>query len=230
MSTLRDGMQWFKNTFGDRIRQGADGTPFGLNFLTALATQETFEVWGRVFGKLPEARILEICVGDVIDAPARTAFPVDKVALLGIADGAKIFAVARAALEDMGQYVPEYGAIAKAHPDKFCHGFGIFQYDIQFSKPRDDPGFFLNKDWYGFEACLAKSLEELKEAQARAKLAGLQQLDDMQSAYVAIAYNAGHFDPAKGLKQGFYDKNSGKYYGELIHDYIELAAQVGGDA
>jgi len=226
MTKLLDGMKWFKKTFGDRIKEGVEGTSFDLTFLTALATQETFEVWGRVLDKLPEARILEICVGDVIDAPGRKAFPKDKASLLGIADGAKIFAIARAALEDMGQYIHEYGDIAKAHPDKFCHGFGIFQYDIQFCKPTGDPDFFLDKKWRDFDACLGKCIEELKEAQTRAKLGALGHLDALQSAYVAIAYNSGHFDPEKGLKQGFYEKDTGKYYGELIYDYIQTAAQA----
>jgi hypothetical protein len=47
----------------------------------------------------------------------------------------------------------------------------------------------------------------------------------MQSAAVAIAYNTGGFNPAKGLKQGF--KNSdGRFYGEEIFDFIAVSKTV----
>ena len=47
----------------------------------------------------------------------------------------------------------------------------------------------------------------------------------MEQAFVAIAYNAGSFKPERGLKQGFKD-SSGKFYGELIAQYIALAKTV----
>jgi hypothetical protein len=46
----------------------------------------------------------------------------------------------------------------------------------------------------------------------------------MEFAFVAIAYNAGHCDPSKGLKQGHYD--DGQYYGEAIFNYLRQSRKV----
>jgi len=43
-------------------------------------------------------------------------------------------------------------------------------------------------------------------------------------ASVAIAYNAGNFKPAKGLKQGYFDGS--KYYGEAFFDWLRLSKTV----
>jgi len=43
-------------------------------------------------------------------------------------------------------------------------------------------------------------------------------------AAVAIAYNSGRYDPAKGLKQGYFDGT--KYYGESYFAYLQLAGSV----
>jgi hypothetical protein len=112
---------------------------------------------------------------------------------------------------------------AVQNPSKFCHGFGIFQFDIQFFPT--DPDYFLKKGWQSFDTCLAMCLHELKAAKTRAKLGSKQTLSDKEMVYVAIAYNVGHFSPSKGFKQGFKDK-SGKFYGEYIWDYLQLAKSV----
>jgi len=125
----------------------------------------------------------------------------------------------------MGQFIAVYHKIAKANPDKFCHGFGIFQYDLQFAKAGVDPDYFLNRDWFDFGKCLTKALHELKGGLAKAGVAGKPVLTPEELAHVAIAYNTGSFNPAKGLKQGFKDA-SGKFYGELIFSYILLAQTV----
>lgn len=223
MASTLDGMKWFKATFGADVSNAVANTPFTLNFLTVIATQETSEVWLSIFQTLSTAEVLAVCVGDTIDGPNRTAFPTGKAALLAIPNGEDIFETACAALVAVGRYDKAYGKIAANNPNKFCHGFGIFQYDIQFC--RNDPDFFLQKQWYDFDACLAKCLQELKVAQAAAKLLDKPELSDLELAYVAIAYNTGSFNPAKGLKQGFKDAD-GRYYGELIAGYIQLAAQA----
>jgi len=225
MGTIGDGMAWFKNTFRGQINPAITGTPYTLSFLTAIATQETFEIWGNLFQAQPTAKILEVCVGDTIDAPSRKAFPIDKAALLAIPNGIDLFLVARQALEDMGAFNAAYHKIALANPDKFCHGFGIFQYDLQ-SAEGPDKGFFLDRLWLDFAECLKRCLSELDAARKRANLEAVPALTDLERAYVAIAYNSGSFNPAHGLKQGFYDSSSGKYYGELIADYIEKANAI----
>ncbi|MEO8309857.1 MAG: hypothetical protein ABI520_01690 [Caldimonas sp.] len=49
-------------------------------------------------------------------------------------------------------------------------------------------------------------------------------LSDAEMAGVAIAYNTGRYDPAKGLKQGYFDGS--KYYGENYFAYLQLAKSV----
>jgi hypothetical protein len=225
MGTISGGMLWFKQSFRNQIGPALVGTPYTLNLLTAIAVQETFEIWGGLYETQPTDKILAVCVGDTIDAPNRKAFPANKAALLGIPDGDKLFQVARQALEDIGTFSAAYHKIALANPDKFCHGFGIFQYDLQFSRGSDKP-FFLNRLWTEFSECLTHCLSELEAARKRAKLDASAALSDEQLAYVAIAYNCGSFDPTRGLKQGFFDHDSGKYYGEFIADYIAKADAI----
>ena len=49
-------------------------------------------------------------------------------------------------------------------------------------------------------------------------------LSDAEMAGVAIAYNTGRYDPAEGLKQGYFDGK--KYYGENYFAYLQLAKSV----
>ena len=116
---------------------------------------------------------------------------------------------------------------AAANPDKFCHGYGIFQYDIQFF--RTDPDYFLERRWAEFGQTLAKGIGELKDKLVAAKVGGKTSLSDMEMAQVAIAYNRGSFDPAKGLKQGYKD-GSGRYYGENFADYLQRAKAIAAPA
>ena len=221
MSKITDGMGWFKHEFGPKIQIAIKNTPFSLDLLTAIAVQETYYVWSKLYPKLATGEVLTLCVGDTIDAPNRSAFPIDKAALLDAPNGDKMFKIAREALESVAKYVPDYKKATKSR-NKFCHGFGIFQYDIQFFPT--DPDYFLKKGWSDFDTCLAMCIHELKGAQKRAKL-DKSKLSDRELAYVAIAYNAGHFVKSRGLKQGFRD-SGGKYYGEYIWDYLNLAKEV----
>ena len=43
----REDIAWFKNAFATRIQAAIASTPFTLDFLVALACQETGEVWPR---------------------------------------------------------------------------------------------------------------------------------------------------------------------------------------
>ena len=218
-------MSWFKSHFSAQILANTRLLPFDVNMMTALATQETFEVWGNLFETQTPAKILELCVGDTIDSPARKAFPQNKAMLLSDHNGLKIFQIARAALEAVGEYNAAYHKVAAANPNKFCHGFGIFQYDLQFAKQGNDPDFFLEKKWYNFPNCIDKALLELHRAQDRAGLKAKTSLSELEQAHVAIAYNTGSYNPSKGLKHGFKD-SSGLYYGELIYQYILLSKSV----
>jgi hypothetical protein len=218
----RDDILWFKTQFAARIAPALAGTPLTVDFLTAIACQETGHIWARLQRQgLATADILAVCVGDTIDAPGRRAFPISKARLVEAPDGDRMFEIARAALERMAPLVPGFdGAVAK--PAKFCHGFGIFQYDLQHFL--EDPAYFLDERFLAFEPSLDKALEELRRALAKNGLAGRTSLTDLELCGVAITYNKGSFDPQKGLKQGF--QQDGVFYGEHIFDFLRMAKTV----
>src|SRR5215475_8787507 len=229
----KDDMRWFKTQFRDKIKANLRGTPFSLDFMTALACQETGEVWPILRRKnLSLDRILQLCVGDTIDfnpntGRGRRAFPRNKAALLAAPNGQRMFDIARQALLDMAHFITSYQGAA-SNPNKFCHGFGIFQYDLQFfepGKPESDPGYFLERRYADFDACLQKALEELRSATKKIGLQNKPALTDLEMVHVAIAYNTGGFDRARGLKQGF-KPEGGKFYGEQVFDFLTAAKTV----
>jgi hypothetical protein len=216
-------MRWFKRNFHEQIDAAVKDTPFTLDLMTALACQETGEVW-PILRKtdLSLDRILELCVGDTLDAPNRSAFPKNKAALVAEPKGQEMFDLAHQALVDMAQFIDSYKGVAKK-ADKFCHGYGIFQFDLQFFK--GEPNYFLEKRYANFDECLQKALGELQNAKKRAGFQDRPTLTDLELAFVCIAYNTGHFNPAKGLKQGF-RSDDGKFYGEQVFGFIELSKTV----
>jgi hypothetical protein len=241
MPTKAD-MRWFKEQFGEKMKADLEGTPFSIDFMTALACQETGEVWPILRKKdLSLDRIVELCVGDTIDfnpttGKGRKAFPRNKAALVAVPNGQKMFDVARQALLDMAQFIPGYQGAASL-PNKFCHGFGIFQFDLQFFEsghPESDPDYFLERKYTDFNACLGKALQELSSAANKIGLQNKPALTDLEMVHVAIAYNTGGFNPANGLKQGFAPKDKhgniiGPFYGEQVFDFLKTAKTVSVD-
>jgi hypothetical protein len=222
MSEL-EAIEWFKAQFGAAAMQSLHGTPFSLDMATAIAMQETYgDCWGLLYKTKTAAQVLPFCVGDTIDSPGRSAFPQNKSDLCQTPSGQQMFDIAHQALVNIGQYNPAYALVAK-NPNKFCHGYGIFQYDIQFF--RSDPDFFLQFEWYDFEQCLARLLKELNAALHRAYGANKATLNDDEMMYVAIAYNAGRVNVGGGPKQGYKD-GSGKFYGENFQEFLQLAHTV----
>ena len=221
-----DDMLWFKQNFHAEIATAIAGTPFTLDLIVALACQETGHIWSKLRKKagFTVPRILALCVGDTIDfnpttGKGRKAFPKTKAALLTKPRGADMFKIARKGLEDMAQHIPGFPV---SNPNKFCHGYGMFQYDLQFFL--EDPDYFLEKRYEKFSETLGKAISELT---AKAKKIGLfnkPSLDDMQLTAVAIAYNTGTFKPSLGLKQGHF--NGEKFYGEEIFAFIRLSRTV----
>jgi hypothetical protein len=218
-----DDMRWFKERFQARIEPALAGTPLGVDLIVALACQETGHIWSTLRKKnLSEEKILALCVGDTLDADkGRRAFPQTKADLLAAPRGAEMFAIARQALVDMAKHIAGFsGAVAKPH--KFCHGYGLFQRDLQFYK--NDPEYFLQKNYERFDDTLAMCIDELKRGLRVTGLKNRASLTDMESASVAIAYNTGRFRPEKGLKQGH--NNGIKFYGEAIFDFIRVSKTV----
>jgi hypothetical protein len=218
-------MKWFKENFHTEVEAAIANTPFTLDLLVALACQETGDVWPILRKKpLTVDQILALCVGDTIDFnPAtgmgRKAFPRTKAALLAVPRGDQMFAIARKALEDVAQHIRGFPV---SNPDKFCHGFGMFQLDLQFFK--QDPDYFLEKRYEKFSETLGKCIGELTDKAKKIRLFDKPSLTDMELTAVAIAYNTGSFKPAKGLRQGFF--NGTKFYGEEIFDFIRIAHTV----
>jgi hypothetical protein len=163
-------------------------------------------------------------VGDTIDASGekgRRAFPKTKAELMAKPNGEQMFAIARQSLVDMAQYLSSSRAAA-ANPNKFCHGFGIFQYDLQFFL--EDPDYFLQQRYVDFDACIHKCIRELQNTMKRIDWQDKTTLTDYEMACVAIAYNSGRFKPNKSLKQGYF--NGMKYYGEEVFDFLRLSKTV----
>jgi len=232
-----DDMRWFKTNFQTKLEAALQGTPYTVDFMTALACQETGEVW-PILRKtdLSLDRILELCVGDTLDSPRRSvdAFPNNKGDLVAHHPrGQEIFALARQALVDMAHFVKEYRGVASdEHPNKFCHGFGIFQFDIQHCKT--DPDYFLQKRYANFDECLKKAIGELEPARKQIGLPST--LTDHEQAFVAIAYNIGpgRFRLSRGLQQGFAQKDKhgkviGPFYGEQFFNFMQQSKTVKGD-
>jgi hypothetical protein len=217
-----DAFRWFKTNFAGTIAPAVAPTPFTLDLIAAIAAQETGHIWGRLRGTLSVDEILEVCVGDTLDFDkGRKAFPRTKADLVARSRGPEMFGIARDALVKMSSRVPGFaGAVAR--PDKFCHGFGIFQVDLQFFLT--EPAFFLERRWRSFDVSLRRCIEELTRAKKAAGLGDRAVLTDLEQAHVAIAYNTGSFKPAKGLLQGFFDGE--KFYGQQIFDFLRVAQTV----
>lgn len=224
----REDIAWFKNAFATRIQAAIASTPFTLDFLVALACQETGEVWPRLRrARLGEERLLALCVGDSLDS--RSAFPRSRAELEAWPRGREMFQLAHEALVEMARYVDDYAGVAKK-PDKFCHGFGLYQRDLQFFK--QDPDYFLQRRYASFDDTLALALSELQAQRRAIGLGNRSPLSVLDMAAIGIAYNIGarNYEARKGLKQG-YRPPGGKYYGESLFDYLRLSETVpSGDA
>ena len=222
MPTAAD-ILWLKRNFQPQIEAAVAGTAFDVDMIVAIACQETGNVWS-VLRQTPLTldRILALCVGDTIDADkGRGAFPRTKADLIAQPNGQPMFDIARQALVDIAAHIPAYRGAA-SNLDKFCHGFGMFQYDLQFFLT--DPDYFLQKRYETFGETLRKALDLLRAAARRTGHENKPALADPEMAAVAIAYNTGRYDPGKGLKQGYF--NGQRFYGEQIRDFLRLSRAV----
>ena len=215
---------WFKTHFAAAIDQAVRGSVFDVDMLTAIACQETGELWGTMRHNpgLTPTQIAALCCGDTLDADkGRSAFPRNKADLLAVPKGPQMFAIARQALLNMAQHVPAY-AFANNNARKFAHGYGVFQYDLQFFLT--NPNYFLNRDYEDFGKSLARALDELRRGLRTLGLQNRTSITDMEFCKVAICYNTGGFVASRGLKQGHSD--NGKFYGEFIRDFLALSRTV----
>lgn len=216
-------IRWFKEQFREEIEAEIAGTPFDLDMLVAVACQETGEIW-PILRKKPLSReeIVALCVGDTLDSDkGRKAFPKTKAHLVAKPNGQAMFEVARKALVDMARHITSYAGAA-SNPKKFCHGFGVFQRDLQFFL--EDPDYFLERKYERFDETLKHCLGELRRGLTTLGFQHKPTLTDFEFACVAIAYNTGGFDPDKELKQGHF--NGTRFYGEEIFRFVQLSRTV----
>ena len=139
-----EDIRWFKRHFHAQIERTLAGTPFDLDMIVAVACQETGHIWSILRHKsLSTAQVVALCVGDTLDADrGRRAFPRTKADLIAKPHGQEMFNIARKALVDMAAHIPGFSG-ALSRPNKFCHGYGVFQYDLQFFLV--DPDYFIKK-------------------------------------------------------------------------------------
>lgn len=220
--TTREAIQWFKQTFPEKLTLATSNTPYSIDLLCAIAFQETGYIWSNMISKLPLNQITLLAVGDTLDAPNRSAFPKNKQALLAVPNGDAMFNIARESLVNMAKYVKGYNG-AVSNPNKFCHGFGIFQYDLQFFLT--DPDYFLKQKWGDIDACFSHCITELNNAKTRQGWKTKAILTDEEKVFVAIAYNRGTANLSKGFKQG-HQSDDGKFYGENIFEYLRLSQSI----
>lgn len=218
-------ISWFKRTFASDIVPALAGTPISIDMICALAFQESGELWSRLRRNVSTQELLRLSCGDTLDYPNRSAFPRNQGALLAVDRGDEMFQLAHRLLEEMAAAtgIETYLRLSK-RPEKFLHGYGVFQYDLQFFKK--DPAFFLEQKWTSIAACLEKLLGELKDGLKRLGYAQKPALTDLESSYLAIVYNTGfgNFKEERGLRQGYFDGNH--YYGENIYEYIQVARAI----
>ena len=222
---ISDEIRWFKEQFAADVAPALAGTPLPFDLVCAIAFQESGELWSKMRQHLPKAEVLRLSVGDTLDTPNRSAFPKNKDALLAVPNGQKMFDLAHQLLVEMGDAtgIEVYQALGK-RPHKFVHGYGIFQYDLQFF--REDPEFFLQQRWRNIDACVEKLMKELRGALDRLGFANKTSLTDLEAAFVAIVYNTGfgNFKKSRGLEQGHHD--GAHFYGENIDRYLKIAHTI----
>lgn len=219
MTTAKqDAMIWMNNIFGSDIDAALAGTPITKTLVIAIGIQETFYIWAKMYKTATPEEVLAVCVGDTIDYPGRrSAWPKNRAELESHPQGKAMFKVARDALERIAKINAGYVKQAN-NPDKFCHGFGMFQYDIQFF--RNDPSYFLNGTWATWKGTLERGVSELKSKLTELYGLGKSSLTHDEQVYLGIAYNRGAKRTKKDIqtkrfKQGYKD-GEGVYYGEHI--------------
>lgn len=223
--SVSEDIAWFKKNFAAEALPRLTGTPLSFDLICAIAVQETGELWRNLRRSHSREEVLRLAVGDTISAPRRRAFPKNKAALIAEPRGEEMFKLANQLLKDMADAtgIKAYKKAA-ALPDKFVHGYGIFQNDLQHFK--DDPDYFLEQRWTDPGAIFDKLMGELRHALASLKFTGKTTLTDQESSFVAIVYNTGfgNFKAAEGLKQGFFD--GAQFYGEHIDSFLKIARAV----
>lgn len=192
--------QWMIANFDTQLRASIAGTPLKRKHLCGIVCQETAYVWLGWTKKYDVSTILARCVfdasGDAAAAP-RSAFPKNTAAF-------------RAKYGDpfSQMLIDEANATRRmrGYPPKewVYKGYGLFQYDLQ--KVTTDETFFSKKQWYSFDTCLGRAIQEL-----------IQKFNDTRDIWKAIErYNG------SGPKAVQYREN--------VREFTEICGAVTGEA
>lgn len=154
-SQVRRVRQWMSAHFGPAIEAAIVNTPFDVDLVYAVACQETAWVWQAWIERFPAEQILARCVFDASgDAPntKRAVFPANTAAFRGRFGDALTQTL-----------IDEANATRRlrgfADEQWVYKGYGIFQYDLQ--NIITDQGFFQNRQWGSFAACLERFMREM---------------------------------------------------------------------
>ena len=153
-------IQWLDDCFGEEVHKVVK-EPFTAHDLYGIVCQETAYFWLQFLGRLTPNEIVARCVldgsGDVTGT-TRRAFPSNT------AEFRKRYgSVFTEILVKEGNKSRKLRGLRPW--SKIYKGYGIFQYDLQFVQV--DERFFKECQWYSFNACLLRCVEELERTYAR---------------------------------------------------------------
>ena len=147
--------RWLVGNFGARLAAAANGKPYRVKHLCAIVCQETAYKWVPWIDTLPVQTIVERAVYDASgDYPgtSRSAFPINTDAFRKrFGNAATAMLIEEANLTRRLQGYQDKDWVYK--------GYGLFQYDLQ--AILRDPAFFEDRQWYDFDRCLQKVVDEL---------------------------------------------------------------------
>lgn len=165
----RKATRWLMQNFGDKLRSVGADTPFDAALLCAIVCQETAYFWVPLLESLetrPEYRdspgeladlLVARCVLDASgDYPgtSRGAFPRNTAAFRE-----------RYGNDFTAMLIDEANQTRKLRgfsPKEWVYkGYGIFQNDLQ--AVVENESFFRDREWYDFDRCVSRCVEELKE-------------------------------------------------------------------
>lgn len=152
-------IQWLDACFGDDVNKAVK-SPFTAADLYGIICQETAWFWLQWLGRLTPKSIIARCVfdgsGDVAGT-SRRAFPSNTLEFQR--EYGKTFTellIKEGNETRILRGMRRWGKIYK--------GYGPFQYDLQFVQSDED--FFRGKQWYDFDLCLLRCLNELERTYA----------------------------------------------------------------
>jgi hypothetical protein len=153
-------IKWLDACFGEEVNKAVK-SPFTASDLYGIVCQETAYFWLQFLGRLTPSDVVARCVldgsGDVAGT-TRRAFPSNT------AEFTRKYG--RAFTEILVKEGNKTRVLRGLRPwGKIYKGYGIFQYDLQFVQT--DEFFFREKQWYLFNACLFRCLEELDRTYER---------------------------------------------------------------